>query len=89
MSSKAEKTSHNLQQHRSSIFFRNPALLKIVAWLGCLGFIGNTGIVWADLKPISAAKAEVPQIIAASASASAPTTAVHPSPLLGCNPRPL
>jgi murein DD-endopeptidase MepM/ murein hydrolase activator NlpD len=75
MSSKAEKTSHNLQQHRSSIFFRNPALLKIVAWLGCLGFIGNTGIVWADLKPISAAKAEVQQIVAASASA--PTTAVE------------
>jgi murein DD-endopeptidase MepM/ murein hydrolase activator NlpD len=75
MSSKAEKTSHNLQQHRSSIFFRNPALLKIVAWLGCLGFIGNTGIVWADLKPISAAKSEVQQIVAASASA--PTTAVE------------
>jgi murein DD-endopeptidase MepM/ murein hydrolase activator NlpD len=75
MSSKAEKTSHNLQHHRSSIFFRNPALLKIVAWLGCLGFVGNTGLVWADLKPISAAKAEIQQIIAASASA--PTTAVE------------
>jgi murein DD-endopeptidase MepM/ murein hydrolase activator NlpD len=75
MSSKAEKTSHNLQQHRSSIFFRNPALLKIVAWLGCLGFIGNTGIVWAELKPISAAKAEVQQIVATSVSA--PTTAIE------------
>jgi murein DD-endopeptidase MepM/ murein hydrolase activator NlpD len=75
MSSKAEKTSHNLQQHRSSIFFRNPALLKIVAWLGCLGFIGSTGIVWADLKPISASKAEVPQLVAASASA--PTNTIE------------
>ncbi len=69
MSSKAKKTSHNLQHNRSRIFFRNPALLKIVAWLGCLGFIGNAGIVWADLQPISAAKAEVPRIAAASASA--------------------
>jgi murein DD-endopeptidase MepM/ murein hydrolase activator NlpD len=75
MSSKAEKTSHNLQQHRSSIFFRNPALLKIVAWLGCLGFIGNTGIVWADLKPISAAKSEVQQLV--TASASAPTNEIE------------
>jgi murein DD-endopeptidase MepM/ murein hydrolase activator NlpD len=77
MSSKAEKTSHNLQQHRSSIFFRNPALLKIVAWLGCLGFIGNTGIVWADLKPISASKTEAQAIVAASASAR--PTAVEPA----------
>ena len=77
MSSKAEKTSLNLQQHRSSIFFRNPALLKIVAWLGCLGFIGSTGIVWADLKPISASKTEAQAIVAASAPAR--PTAVEPT----------
>ncbi len=41
-----------------SIFFRNPLLLKIVAWLGSLSFIGSTGIVWADLQPISTAKVE-------------------------------
>lgn len=57
MSSKAEKTSNHSQQHpRLSIFFRNPLLLKIVAWLGSLSFIGTTGIVWADLKPISSAQ---------------------------------
>ena len=55
MSSKAEKTSQDLhQQHRASIFFRNPTLLKIVTWLGSLSFIGVTGVVWADLKPLSA-----------------------------------
>jgi murein DD-endopeptidase MepM/ murein hydrolase activator NlpD len=59
MSSKAEKTSHSLhEQPRSSIFFRNPALLKIVAWLGSLSFLGTTGIVWADLQPISTARTE-------------------------------
>jgi hypothetical protein len=58
MSSKAEKTSyHSHQQPRLSIFFRNPLLLKIVAWLGSLSFIGSTGIVWADLKPISISQA--------------------------------
>jgi murein DD-endopeptidase MepM/ murein hydrolase activator NlpD len=62
MSSKAEKTSQDShQQHRASIFFRNPTLLKIVAWLGSLSFIGVTGVVWADLKPISATKTPVPQ----------------------------
>ncbi len=59
MSSKAEKTSHNLhQQHQTSIFFRNPTLLKIVAWLGSLSFIGTTGVVWADLRPISTAQTQ-------------------------------
>jgi murein DD-endopeptidase MepM/ murein hydrolase activator NlpD len=60
MSSKAEKTSQNLhQQHRTSIFFRNPTLLKIVAWLGSLSFISVGGVVWADLKPISAIDTQV------------------------------
>ncbi len=70
MSSKAEKTSHNLhQQHRASIFFRNPTLLKIVAWLGSLSFIGSTGVVWADLKPISASQTETQALLHASSSA--------------------
>jgi murein DD-endopeptidase MepM/ murein hydrolase activator NlpD len=61
MSSKAEKTSQDLhQQHRASIFFRNPTLLKIVTWLGSLSFIGVGGIVWADLKPISATDPQAP-----------------------------
>ena len=69
MSSKAEKTSHHLYQHpRLSIFFRNPLLLKIVAWLGSLSFIGSTGVVWA-LKPISTSQAEAQALPNASASA--------------------
>ena len=56
MSSKAETISDiTSKQPRLSIFFRNPLLLKIVAWLGSLSFIGSSGIVWADLKPISTA----------------------------------
>jgi murein DD-endopeptidase MepM/ murein hydrolase activator NlpD len=70
MSSKAEKTSHHSpQQPRLSIFFRNPLLLKIVAWLGSLSFIGSTGVVWADLKPISTSQTEAQALIKASASA--------------------
>jgi murein DD-endopeptidase MepM/ murein hydrolase activator NlpD len=54
MSSKAEIISDpTSKQPRLSIFFRNPLLLKIVAWLGSLSFIGSSGIVWAELKPIS------------------------------------
>ena len=69
MSSKAENTSHNLQQeHRLNIFFRSPVLLKIVAWLGCLGFIGSTGLAWADLKPISVANSEAQALVAAAAN---------------------
>jgi murein DD-endopeptidase MepM/ murein hydrolase activator NlpD len=69
MSSKAEKTSHNLHRaDRLSLIFRSPALLKIVAWLGCLGFIGSTGIVWADLKPISVSQTEAQALVSASAS---------------------
>jgi murein DD-endopeptidase MepM/ murein hydrolase activator NlpD len=70
MSSKAEKTSHHShQQPRLSIFFRNPLLLKIVAWLGSLSFIGSTGVVWADLKPISTSRTETQALIQASAAA--------------------
>ncbi len=69
MSSKAEKTSHHsYQQSRSNIFFRNPLLLKIVAWLGSISFIGSAGVVWADLKPIS--------------TNSAPVQATTPTPVL-------
>jgi murein DD-endopeptidase MepM/ murein hydrolase activator NlpD len=69
MSSKAEKTSnHSHQQPRLNIFFRSPLLLKIVAWLGSLSFLGSTGLVWADLKPISTAKTDVPELIQPSAS---------------------
>jgi murein DD-endopeptidase MepM/ murein hydrolase activator NlpD len=53
MSSKADNTSYNLDRSRSRIFFRNPLLLKIVAWLGSLSFIGNTSVVWADIQPIA------------------------------------
>jgi murein DD-endopeptidase MepM/ murein hydrolase activator NlpD len=54
MSSKADNTSHNIdRRYKSRIFFRNPSLLRIVAWLGSLSFIGNTSIVWADFKPVS------------------------------------
>jgi murein DD-endopeptidase MepM/ murein hydrolase activator NlpD len=72
MSSKAEKTSHHsYQQSRSNIFFRNPLLLKIVAWLGSISFIGSAGVVWADLKPISTdrspAQATTPTPVLASA----------------------
>jgi murein DD-endopeptidase MepM/ murein hydrolase activator NlpD len=69
MSSKAEKTSNHSQQHpRLSIFFRNPLLLKIVAWLGSLSFIGTTGIVWADLKPISSAQTMPSERVAAAST---------------------
>ncbi len=77
MSSKAEKTSHHShQQPRLSIFFRNPLLLKIVAWLGSLSFLGSTGGVWADLKPISTTSTEVPEIVQSSASVSVGTNTV-------------
>jgi murein DD-endopeptidase MepM/ murein hydrolase activator NlpD len=69
MSSKAEKTSNHSQQHpRLSIFFRNPLLLKIVAWLGSLSFIGTTGIVWADLKPISTSQTIPSERVAAAST---------------------
>jgi murein DD-endopeptidase MepM/ murein hydrolase activator NlpD len=69
MSSKAEKTFHHShQQPRLSIFFRNPLLLKIVAWLSSLSFLGTTGVVWADLKPISTSETEAQALIQASAS---------------------
>jgi murein DD-endopeptidase MepM/ murein hydrolase activator NlpD len=69
MSSKPNKTKHHLSQHRSRIFFRNPALLKIVAWLGSLSFIGNTGVVWADFQPNSTAPSQAQAIAQASGSA--------------------
>ena len=79
MSSKAEKTSqHSHQQPRLSIFFRNPLLLKIVAWLGSLSFIGSTGVVWADLKPISTSQTEAQALVKVSVSASAGTSVVKP-----------
>jgi murein DD-endopeptidase MepM/ murein hydrolase activator NlpD len=70
MSSKADKISHSLdRRYQSRIFFRSPILLKVVAWLGSLSVIGNTGIVWADLKPISAAQTEAKALVQASGSA--------------------
>jgi hypothetical protein len=69
MSSKAEKTSdRSHQQPRLNIFFRSPLLLKIVAWIGSLSFLGSTGMVLAEFKPNSTSKAEVPEIIQASAA---------------------
>ncbi len=77
MSSKAEKISNRLdKQPQLSIFFRNPLLLKIVAWLGSLSFISSAGIAWADLKPISTAQSPAPAQVTvpvlASASSNAP-----------------
>jgi murein DD-endopeptidase MepM/ murein hydrolase activator NlpD len=78
MSSKAEKTSHHSpQQPRLSIFFRNPLLLKVVAWLGSLSFIGSTGVVWADLKPISTSQTEEQALTTAAASRSADVVAAR------------
>ncbi|WP_295615296.1 hypothetical protein, partial [Chamaesiphon sp. GL140_3_metabinner_50] len=72
MSSKAEKTSHHSnQQFRSHIFLRNPLLLKIVAWLGSLSFIGSAGIVWADLQPISTNQAQLREQTSSPVLASA------------------
>jgi hypothetical protein len=79
MSSKAEKTSNRShQQPRLNIFFRSPLLLKIVAWLGSLSFLSSTGLVWADLKPISTSETYGPEFIPASVppvadNVSAPT----------------
>jgi hypothetical protein len=74
MSSKAEKISHHSpQQPRLSIFFRNPLLLKIVAWLGSLSFIGSTGVVWADLKPISISQTEAQALVNTATSAATDT----------------
>ena len=64
MSSKAEKTSNPSHQPlRLNIFFRSPLLLKIVAWLGSLSFIGSTGLALADLKPISVSQPETPELV--------------------------
>ncbi len=79
MSSKAEKTSnHSRQQPRLNIFFRSPLLLKIVAWVGSISFLSSTGLVWADLKPISTAKTDVPELIQASASPVAGNVSAKP-----------
>ena len=79
MSSKAEKTSnHSHQQPRLNIFFRSPLLLKIVAWLGSISFLSSTGMVWADLKPISTAKTDVPELIQAPASPVASNVSAKP-----------
>ena len=76
MSSKAEKTSHHSnEQSRSHIFLRNPLLLKIVAWLGSLSFIGSAGIVWADLQPISTNQAQLREKISSPVLASADSIA--------------
>jgi murein DD-endopeptidase MepM/ murein hydrolase activator NlpD len=64
MSSKAEKTSnHSHQPLRLNIFFRSPLLLKIVAWVGSLSFIGSTGLALADLRPISLSEPETPKLV--------------------------
>jgi murein DD-endopeptidase MepM/ murein hydrolase activator NlpD len=69
MSSKADNTSHNLdRRYQSRIFFRNPILLKIVAWLGSLSFLANTSIVWADLKPTSTSQPEAKAFVVGSVS---------------------
>ncbi|WP_373540808.1 peptidoglycan DD-metalloendopeptidase family protein [Chamaesiphon sp.] len=83
MSSKAEKTSHHPHQPpRLSILFRNPLLLKIVAWLGSLSFIGSTGVVWADLQPISTSQTAAQSLVTARAIAS--TAVIKPErPIYG------
>jgi murein DD-endopeptidase MepM/ murein hydrolase activator NlpD len=80
MSSKVEKISNRLdKQPQLSIFFRNPLLLKIVAWLGSLSFISSAGIVWADLKPISTAQLPAPEQVKAPVIASAQSNATLPT----------
>ena len=74
MSSKSAKKSAGLnQQPQVSIFFRNPVLMKIVAWLGSLS-MGSIGIAWADIKPISTSpQAPTPaQALAVAGSPTAP-----------------
>jgi murein DD-endopeptidase MepM/ murein hydrolase activator NlpD len=72
MSSKAEKTlNHSHKQSRLNIFFRSPLLLKIVAWLGSLSFLGSTGLALADLKSNPIARSEAPELIQAAVSPSA------------------
>jgi murein DD-endopeptidase MepM/ murein hydrolase activator NlpD len=85
MSSKAENKTLNTPEHqRLSLYFRHPVLLKTVAWLGGLSFIGNTGIVWADFRPISgskpvaAAKETAHSVVAASTPAQLSVPAVSP-----------
>jgi len=74
MSSKTEKISHHSHQPpRLSIFYRNLLLLKIVAWLGSLGFISSTGVVWA-LKLGSTSQSEA-QVLS---DTSADTVTVKP-----------
>ena len=64
MSSKAEKTSnHSHQPLRLNIFFHSPLLLRIVAWVGSLSFIGSTGLALADLKPILVSQPETPELV--------------------------
>jgi murein DD-endopeptidase MepM/ murein hydrolase activator NlpD len=81
MSSKAEKTPKNSPQHqRLSICFRNPVLLKLLAWLGGLSAIFTTGMAWAELQPLSAAKQNVnpPTSIATQVAANSLATANLP-----------
>jgi murein DD-endopeptidase MepM/ murein hydrolase activator NlpD len=69
MSSKADNTSHSLdRRYQSRIFFRNPILLKVVAWLGSLSFLANTSIAWADLKPTSTSQPEAKAFVVGSVS---------------------
>jgi hypothetical protein len=69
MSSKAEKTlNHSHKQSRLNIFFRSPLLLKIVAWLGSLSFLGSTGMALAEIQPPSIARSQAQALIQASAS---------------------
>jgi murein DD-endopeptidase MepM/ murein hydrolase activator NlpD len=74
MSNKVEKTSNESHQHhRLSIFFRSLTLLKIVAWLSSLSLIGSTGVVWADVKPISTnSNTEEQALVQASTRSNAP-----------------
>ena len=76
MSSKAAKISTSPdQQPRVSIFFRNPLLLKVVAWLGSLSLMGSSGMAWADFKPIStSAQAPTPEQVKVPVPAAAEST---------------
>lgn len=78
MSSKAEKTSNSSHERaRSIVFFRNPLLLKIVAWLGGLSFLTNTGVASADIQPITASPSGAKEIVAASTAIG--TSALYPA----------
>jgi hypothetical protein len=59
MSHKPQKT---LDRPQWSIFLRNPLLLKIVVWLGSVGFVISARSAGANVKPVAISTIEPPAI---------------------------